>query len=135
MIYRNSDTQGITYLKDDFCKTDADYTPSFLLTNQNPKAFKDLKCVALMLNSNGENFDYALSLPFGGYVVAGALVLLISMLVSFLFSKRIRTLDMVDVLKGTEQKGLDVFSENNYNNRSVKQTFIRFGVKDGPRRV
>ena len=29
-------------------------------------------------------------------------VLLVSMLVSFMFSKRIRTLDMVDVLKGTE---------------------------------
>ena len=55
-----------------------------------------------MMNSNGENFDYALSLPIGGYVVSGALVLLVSMLVSFMFSKRIRTLDMVDVLKGTE---------------------------------
>lgn len=55
-----------------------------------------------MMNSNGENFDYALSLPIRGYVVSGALVLLVSMLVSFMFSKRIRTLDMVDVLKGTE---------------------------------
>ena len=196
VIYRNSDAQGITYLKDDYCKTDADYTPSLLLTNQNPKEIKNLKCVAsvsskkdmeesyktsmamvsvmvwmmlgfstilivvvlynsgslsfherekelatlkvmgmrskrirhlmtvqniwlsliglllgipfgnvslnAMMNSNGENFDYALSLPIGGYVVSGALVLLVSMLVSFMFSKRIRTLDMVDVLKGTE---------------------------------
>ena len=54
------------------------------------------------MNSNGENFDYALSLLIRGYVVSGALVLLVSMLVSFMFSKRIRTLNMVDVLKGTE---------------------------------
>lgn len=55
-----------------------------------------------MMNSNGENFDYLLSVPVYDYVIAGALVLFVSMLVSLMFSKRIRKLDMVEVLKGCE---------------------------------
>lgn len=55
-----------------------------------------------MMNSNGENFDYMLNLPIYDYVLSGVLVLLVSMLVSFMFSKRIRRLDMVEVLKGCE---------------------------------
>ncbi|MCM1439282.1 MAG: ABC transporter permease [Roseburia sp.] len=55
-----------------------------------------------MMNSNGENFDYDLKLPFYDFIVAGVFVLAVSVLVSFLFSKRIRRLDMVEVLKGVE---------------------------------
>ena len=36
------------------------------------------------------------------YVIAGIFVMIISMLVSFMFSKRIRRLDMVETLKGVE---------------------------------
>lgn len=55
-----------------------------------------------MMNSNGENFDYNLSVRPIAYVEAGIFVLVVSVLVSFLFSKRIRKLDMVEVLKGVE---------------------------------
>lgn len=55
-----------------------------------------------MMNSNGENFDYMLKLPMIDYVLSGILVMTVSMLVSFMFSKRIRKLDMVEVLKGCE---------------------------------
>lgn len=55
-----------------------------------------------MMNSNGENFDYYFKLPSLDYLISGILVLNISMLVGFLFSKRIRRLDMVGTLKGTE---------------------------------
>ncbi len=55
-----------------------------------------------MMNSNGENFDYNLRLPFYDFIIAGIFVLIISVLVSFMFSKRIRRLDMVEVLKGVE---------------------------------
>ena len=56
----------------------------------------------LMMNSNGENFDYHLSMRPIAYVEAGIFVLIVSVLVSFLFSKRIQKLDMVEVLKGVE---------------------------------
>lgn len=55
-----------------------------------------------MMNSNGDNFDYNLNIPLSCYVISAILVLAVSMLVSLLFSKRIRSLDMVDVLKGME---------------------------------
>ena len=55
-----------------------------------------------MMNSNGENFDYMLKLPMIDYVLSGILVMAVSMLVSFMFSKRIHKLDMVEVLKGCE---------------------------------
>ena len=55
-----------------------------------------------MMNSNGENFDYMLKLPMIDYVLSGILVMAVSMLVSFMFSERIRKLDMVEVLKGCE---------------------------------
>ena len=55
-----------------------------------------------MMNSNGENFDYNLSIPLFVYILSGVLVLVVSVLVSFLFSKRIKHLDMVEVLKGVE---------------------------------
>lgn len=55
-----------------------------------------------MMNSNGDNFDYNLTLEPWCYVVSGILVLAVSVWISFFFSKRIRNLDMVDVLKGVE---------------------------------
>ena len=55
-----------------------------------------------MMNSNGENFDYALMVTPGCYLLSGIFVLLISMAVSFLFSSRIKKLDMVEILKGAE---------------------------------
>lgn len=56
----------------------------------------------MMMNSNGENFDYNLSIRPLAYIEAGIFVLIVSVLVSFMFSKRIRKLDMVEVLKGVE---------------------------------
>lgn len=55
-----------------------------------------------MMNSNGDNFDYNLILKPWCYAVSGLLVLAVSVLISFFFSKRIKNLDMVDVLKGVE---------------------------------
>lgn len=55
-----------------------------------------------MINSNGDNFDYYLTVPIPDYFVAGFFVLAVSMLVSFMFSKKIQQLDMVEVLKGVE---------------------------------
>ena len=55
-----------------------------------------------MMNSNGENYDYMLKVPAFDYVLAGVFVLVISVLVSFLFAKRIKKLDMIEVLKGVE---------------------------------
>lgn len=55
-----------------------------------------------MMNSNGENFDYNLSIHGAAYIEAGVFVLIVSVLVSFLFSKRIKRLDMVEALKGVE---------------------------------
>lgn len=56
----------------------------------------------VMMNTNGDNFDYNLTLPLWCYGVAAVLVLAVSVLISYLFSKRIRRLDMVEVLKGVE---------------------------------
>ena len=55
-----------------------------------------------MMNSNGDNFDYAFHISPMAYLEAAAFVLVVSALVSFLFTKRIRKLDMVEVLKGAE---------------------------------
>lgn len=55
-----------------------------------------------MMNSNGDNFDYNLTIPISAYLISGILVLAFSMLVSFMFSKRIKKLDMVEILKGME---------------------------------
>lgn len=56
----------------------------------------------MMMNSNGENFDYNLSIRPIAYLEAGIFVLVVSVSVSFMFSKRIKKLDMVEVLKGVE---------------------------------
>lgn len=196
-IYRSLESQGIAYLREDYEKTGAEYTPGFLMTNEGAaedkadlsyvtgvnsksemqeayensmsvinmmvvmmavfsilmivvvlynfgvlsfrervKEFATLKVLELrsskirrilsmqnlwlsiigiligaplgnvslnaMINTNGENFDYNLMLAPVDYVIAGIFVMIISMLVSFMFSKRIRKLDMVEILKGVE---------------------------------
>ena len=196
-IYRSLESQGIAYLREDYEKTGAEYTPSFLMTDdkaakdkadldyvtgvnsksemqaayessmeimnmmvgmmavfsilmivvvlynsgvlsfhERVKEFATLKVLGrrsskvrrilsmqnlwlsiigiiigaplgnvslnAMINTNGENFDYNLMLAPVDYVIAGIFVMIISMLVSFMFSKRIRKLDMVETLKGVE---------------------------------
>ena len=196
-IYRSLESQGIAYLREDYEKTGAEYTPGFLMTDdkaakdktdldyvtgvnsksemqaayessmeimnmmvgmmavfsilmivvvlynsgvlsfhERVKEFATLKVLGLrsskirrilsmqnlwlsiigiiigaplgnvslnaMINTNGENFDYNLMLAPVDYVIAGIFVVIISMLVSFMFSKRIRKLDMVEILKGVE---------------------------------
>lgn len=196
-IYRSLESQGIAYLREDYEKTGAEYTPSFLMTDdkaakdkadldyvtgvnsksemqaayessmeimnmmvgmmavfsilmivvvlynsgvlsfhERVKEFATLKVLGLrsskirrilsmqnlwlsiigiiigaplgnvslnaMINTNGENFDYNLMLAPVDYVIAGIFVMIISMLVSFMFSKRIRKLDMVETFKGVE---------------------------------
>lgn len=196
-IYRSLESQEIAYLREDYEKTGAEYTPSFLMTDdkaakdkadldyvtgvnsksemqaayessmeimnmmvgmmavfsilmivvvlynsgvlsfhERVKEFATLKVLGLrfskirrilsmqnlwlsiigiiigaplgnvslnaMINTNGENFDYNLMLAPVDYVIAGIFVMIISMLVSFMFSKRIRKLDMVETLKGVE---------------------------------
>ena len=55
-----------------------------------------------MMNSNGEQFDYTIHITPQIYLESALLVLVVSMLVSFFFQKRIKRLDMVEVLKGVE---------------------------------
>lgn len=55
-----------------------------------------------MMNTNGDNFDYNLTIQPWCYVVSAILVLALSVTISFLFSKRIKKLYMVEVLKGVE---------------------------------
>lgn len=55
-----------------------------------------------MMNSNGDNFDYNLTIHPWCYAVSAVLVLAVSVAISFFFSKRIKKLDMVEVLKGIE---------------------------------
>lgn len=55
-----------------------------------------------MMNSNGDNFDYALTIQPWCYLVSAVLVLTVSVSISFFFSNRIKRLDMVEVLKGVE---------------------------------
>lgn len=55
-----------------------------------------------MFDSNGDSFDYQAVIGMPYYILSGAFVLLVSCLVSFMFSKRIKKLDMVEVLKGME---------------------------------
>ena len=196
VIYRSSETQGMTMLYEDYMKSGEEYTPTMLMSDKTEKNIKSNACVAsvntkkqmkeafeksmeivnilvymmmifsaicvivvlynsgslsfnerikelatlkvlgfqsgairkmmskqnmwlsiigiilgapfgrasfnIMMNSNGENFDYNLSIRSVAYVEAGIFVLVVSVLVSFMFSKRIRKLDMVEVLKGVE---------------------------------
>lgn len=196
-IYRSCESQGIAYLRDDYEKTGAEYTPTLLMTddesahdastlkyvtsvnsrsdmiaayeksmevvnimvymmvifstvmivvvlynsgslsfNERVKELATLKVMGLqssqirhlltvqniwlsvigiiigtplgnislnaMMNSNGENFDYSQSVPVIDYIISGILVLVVSVLVSFMFSSRIKKLDLVETLKGVE---------------------------------
>ena len=196
-IYRSCETQGIAYLREDYEKTGAEYTPTLLMTNASKaqaaaslkyvtgvnsredmiaayeksmevvnilvfvmvifstimivvvlynsgslsfneriKELATLKVMGLqsaqirhlltvqniwlsvigiiigtplgnislnaMMNSNGENFDYSLSVPVADYIISAVIVLIVSMLVSFMFSSRIKKLDLVETLKGVE---------------------------------
>ena len=196
-IYRSCETQGIAYLREDYEKTGAEYTPMLLMTNASQaqaaaslkyvtgvnsredmiaayeksmevvnilvfvmvifstimivvvlynsgslsfneriKELATLKVMGLqstqirhlltvqniwlsvigitigtplgnislnaMMNSNGENFDYSLSVPVADYIISAVIVLIVSMLVSFMFSSRIKKLDLVETLKGVE---------------------------------
>lgn len=196
-IYRSCESQGIAYLRDDYEKTGAEYTPTLLMTddesahdastlkyvtsvnsrsdmiaayeksmevvnimvymmvifstvmivvvlynsgslsfNERVKELATLKVMGLqssqirhlltvqniwlsvigiiigtplgnislnaMMNSNGENFDYSLSVPVIDYIISGILVLVVSVLVSFMYSSRIKKLDLVETLKGVE---------------------------------
>lgn len=196
-IYRSCESQGIAYLRDDYEKTGAEYTPTLLMTddesahdastlkyvtsvnsrsdmiaayeksmevvnimvymmvifstvmivvvlynsgslsfNERVKELATLKVMGLqssqirhlltvqniwlsvigiiigtplgnislnaMMNSNGENFDYSLSVPVIDYIISGILVLVVSVLVSFMFLSRIKKLDLVETLKGVE---------------------------------
>ena len=55
-----------------------------------------------MMNSNGDNFDYYIHLPVYLYVLSAVFVLVVAIIVSLMFSKKIKTLDMVGSLKGME---------------------------------
>lgn len=196
-IYRSCETQGIAYLREDYEKTGAEYTPMLLMTNASQaqaatslkyvtsvnsredmiaayeksmevvnilvfvmvifstimivvvlynsgslsfneriKELATLKVMGLqstqirhlltvqniwlsvigiiigtplgnislnaMMNSNDENFDYSLSVPVADYIISAVIVLIGSMLVSFMFSSRIKKLDLVETLKGVE---------------------------------
>ena len=60
------------------------------------------KVLQYMFDSNGDSMDYQVSAGALEYIVSGVFVLVISVLVGFLFQKRIRKLDMVETLKGIE---------------------------------
>ena len=55
-----------------------------------------------MFDSNGDSFDYEAVVASSDYFIGTVTVLLISVIVSFFFSKKIRKLDMVEILKGME---------------------------------
>ncbi|MCR5638431.1 MAG: ABC transporter permease [Lachnospiraceae bacterium] len=55
-----------------------------------------------MMNSNGDNYDYYIHLPVYLYALSAVFVLVVAIIVSLMFSKKIKTLDMVGSLKGME---------------------------------
>lgn len=55
-----------------------------------------------MMNSNGDNFDYYVDVPVYLYILSAAFILIVAVLVSRMFSKKIKKLDMVETLKGME---------------------------------
>ena len=55
-----------------------------------------------MMNSNGDEFDYYVNIPAYLYVLSGVFILLIAIVVSLMFSKKIKRLDMVETLKVLE---------------------------------
>lgn len=55
-----------------------------------------------MMDSNGDSYDYVAVISAKYYIIAAAFVLVVSLAVSFMFSRRIKHLDMVGALKGAE---------------------------------
>ena len=55
-----------------------------------------------MMDSNGDAVDWPCYLSPSTYLIAAIFVMTVSVLVSFLFSRRIKRIDMVEVLKGME---------------------------------
>lgn len=55
-----------------------------------------------MMNSNGDNYDYYIHVPVYLYALSAVFVLVVAIVVSLMFSKKIKTLDMVGSLKGME---------------------------------
>lgn len=60
------------------------------------------KILQAMMDSNGDNVDWPCSIVPLTYVLAAAFVMGVSVLVGFMFSRRIKRIDMVGVLKGME---------------------------------
>ena len=55
-----------------------------------------------MMDSNGDAIDWPCYIAPVTFVIAAVFVMTVSVLVSFLFSRRIKRIDMVEVLKGME---------------------------------
>lgn len=55
-----------------------------------------------MMDSNGDSIDWPCKIYWYTYLLAAAFVMGVSVLVGFMFSKRIKRIDMVGVLKGME---------------------------------
>ena len=55
-----------------------------------------------MMNSNGDNYDYYVNIPVYLYILSALFILVIAIIVSLMFSKKIKKLDMVGSLKGME---------------------------------
>ena len=55
-----------------------------------------------MMDSNGDQIDWPCCISPVTYVIAAAFVMLVSVIVGFMFQKRIKRIDMVEVLKGME---------------------------------
>ena len=55
-----------------------------------------------MMDSNGDAVDWPCYIAPSTFLIAAVFVMTVSVLVSFLFSRRIRKIDMVEVLKGME---------------------------------
>lgn len=58
--------------------------------------------VKMMLDSAGDEFDMMVSLSFSSFLISAVVTVGVSLLVSLLFSKKLRELDMVSALKGVE---------------------------------
>ena len=55
-----------------------------------------------MMDSNGDQIDWPCYISPLTYVIAAVFVMLVSVIVGFMFQKRIKKIDMVEVLKGME---------------------------------
>ena len=58
--------------------------------------------IQLMMDTNGDSIDWPCYISARTVVLSALLVMGVSVLVSFMFAKRIRRIDMVEVLKGME---------------------------------